>query len=165
MNDNTLNALKWIAGILNENNMPYRVGGGMATFLYGSGRKINDIDISFSGENFSRLMPLVEGYVVVEPKHYLDEKWDCITLSLAYNGQDIDLTDIDTLLMKSSDGSVWLKNKEIYQKWPDVRKEIEGVPVTLMHPKVLLEYKQHLGGEHQEFDRKFLKDLIESGQY
>jgi len=165
MNDKAFKALKWIAEILSENNIPYRLGGGMATFIYGSGRKINDIDISVSGQYFSRLMPLVEGYVMVAPKHYLDEKWDCTTLSLNYNGQDIDLTDVDTLLMKSSDGNVWLKNKEIYQKWPNVIKEIDGIPVTLMHPKVLWEYKQHLGGKHQEFDRNYLEKLIESGMY
>ncbi len=165
MNENTLKALKWISTILNEHNMPYRIGGGTATFLYGSGRQVNDIDISFSGENFSRLIPLVEEFVVIGPKHYLDEKWDCLTLSLSYDGQDIDLTDVDTLLMKSVDRNEWIKNKEIYQKWPDVIKDIEGVPVTLMHPKVLLAYKHHLAGEHQKFDREFLTKLIESDQY
>lgn len=165
MNDTTLKALKWIFGILNQNNMTYRLGGGAATFLYGSGREINDIDISISGEYFSKLIPLVEEYIVAGPEHYLNEKWDCVTLSLNYHGQEIDLTDVDTLLMKTLDGSEWLKNKEIYQKWPNVTKEVEGTKITLMHPRVLLEYKHHLGGEHQEFDRNFLKKLIESEQY
>lgn len=165
MNDNTLNALTWIVGILTKNGIPYRIGGGMATFLYGSGREVNDIDISILGEDFPKLIPLVQEYVVVGPKHYVTEKWDCTTLSLTYDGQEIDLTDADTLLMKSADGSVWIKNKEIYQKWPDVTKEVGELIVMLMHPKVLLEYKQHLSGEHQEFDRNFLTRLIESGQY
>ncbi len=30
-------------------------------------------------------MSLLEVYVVVSSKHYLDEKWDCTTLSLNYN--------------------------------------------------------------------------------
>lgn len=166
MNDHTAKALKWIIEILRRSNIPYRVGGGVATFLYGSGREINDIDISISGEYFSRLLPLVEEYVIAGPKHYLNEKWDCNTLSLNYNGQDIDLTDVNTLLMKNSDSGEWIKNKDIYQKWPDIEKTIdEGLIVNLMHPKVLLEYKHHLGGEHQEFDRSYLKKLIESGKY
>lgn len=165
MDDTTLRALKWIVEILNSHNLPYRVGGGVATFLYGSGRKVNDIDISISGENFSKLIPLVKGFVMEGPRHYVNEKWDCTTLSLNYKGQDIDLTDVNTLLMKSLDGSTWLKNKEMYQKWPDVKKDVDGLSITLMHPKVLLEYKQHLDGDHQESDRFFLKKLIESGQY
>ena len=160
MNENTFNALTWIIKILNENNIPYRVGGGTATFLYGSGRKINDIDISLSGEYFSKLVPLVERYITAGPKHYVNKKWDCTTLSLTYNGQDIDLTDVDTLLMKSSFDNTWIRNKEIYQKWPDIKKHLDGgLLVTLMHPKVLLEYKQHLDGEHQEFDRNYLKKI------
>ena len=166
MNENTLNALKWIVEILNKNNIPYRVGGGTATFLYGSDRNVNDIDISTSGEYFSKLIPLVEEYISVRPEHYVGEKWDCVTLSLSYKGQDIDLTDVDTLLMKSSFDDTWIKNKDIYEKWPDLKKDLgDGLLVTLMHPKVLLEYKEHLSGEHQEFDRNYLKKIIESGNY
>lgn len=166
MNETTFNALKWIVEILNKNNIPYRVGGGMATFLYGSGRNVKDIDISTSSKYFSELVPLVKEYITAGPGYYLNEKWDCTTLSLNYNGQDIDLTDVDTLLMKSSFDDTWIKNKEIYQKWPEIKKDLgDGTLVTLMHPKVLLEYKQHLDGEHQEFDRNYLNKIIESGNY
>lgn len=166
MSETTLSALTWIVEILNKNNIPYRVGGGAATFLYGSGRNINDIDISISGDYFPILIPFVREYITIEPKHYVGEKWDCITLSLAYHGQDIDLTDVNTLLMKSSFDDTWIKNKEIYDKLPDIKKDLgNGVLVTLMHPKVLLEYKEHLSGEHQEFDRNYLKKIIESGSY
>lgn len=166
MNETTFNALKWIVEILNKNNIPYRVGGGAATFLYSSGREINDIDISVSGDYFPKIIPLVKEYTTVEPKHYVGEKWDCITLSLKYHGQEIDLTDVNTLLMKSSFDDTWIKNKEIYEKWPDIKKDLgDDMLVTLMHPKVLLEYKEHLNGEHQEFDRNYLKKIIESGNY
>lgn len=166
MNENTFKALIWIVEILNENNIPYRVGGGTATFLYGSGRNVNDIDISTSGEYFPKLTPLVKEYITEGPKHYLNEKWNCTTLSLSYHGQEIDLTDVNTLLMKSSFDDTWIKNKELYEKWPDVKKDLgDGTLVTLMHPKVLLEYKQHLDGEHQEFDRDYLKKIIESGKW
>ncbi len=153
-------ALKWIVGILNENGIPYRIGGGLAAHLYGSGRPVKDIDISLSGKYFPVIVPLVREHIVAGPKHYLNEKWDCETLSLSYHGQDIDLTDVDTLLMRDKDDSMWIKNKEIYGKWPDVRKEVEGVTVTLMHPRVLREYKEHLSGEHQEQDRRFLDGYI-----
>ncbi len=160
MNEKTRNALKWIAGILNDNKIPYRVGGGAATYLYGSGRAVNDIDISISGKYFPVILPLVKDYIVAGPKHYKNDKWDCDTLSLNYKGQDIDLTDVDTLLMSKKDGSGWIRNKEIYQKYPDSVKEVDGVAVSLMDPRALLEYKRELDGEHQESDRKFLEEYI-----
>ena len=162
MEDKTLNALKWIAKILNENNISYRIGGGLATYIYGSGRPVNDIDISLSGKDFPTIVPLVKDYIVAGPKHYENKKWNCTTLSLEYHGQDIDMTDADTLLMSSKDGSKWIKNKDIYQKYPDVTKEVEGIEVSLMDPRVLIEYKQELSGEHQEFDIEFLKKYIET---
>ncbi len=162
MEEKALGALTWIAGILNENDIPYCIGGGMATHIYGSGRLINDIDISVSGKYFSAIVPLVKDYIIDGPKHYKNDKWDCTTISLNYAGQDIDMTDTDTLLMSKKDGTGWIKNKEIYQKYPNVIKEIDGTHVSLMDPRVLLEYKQELNGKHQESDRKFLEKYIKS---
>lgn len=162
MEEKVLNALKWVVGILNEKNIPYCIGGGTATYLYGSGRPVYDIDISVSGKYFSTIVPLVKDYIIAGPKHYKNDEWDCTTLSLNYEGQDIDMTDADTLLMSKKDGTGWIRNKEIYQKHPNVIKEIHGIHIPLMDPRVLLEYKQERDGEYQEFDRKFLKKYIES---
>ena len=160
MEERALNALKWIAGILYENNIPYCIGGGMATYLYGSDRLVNDIDISVSGKYFSVIIPLVKDHIMAGPKHYKNNKWDCTTISLDFEGQEIDITDADTLMMSKKDGSGWIRNKEIYQKYPNVIKEIDGTHVSLMDPRVLLEYKQELNDKHQEFDRKFLEKYI-----
>lgn len=162
MEAKTINALKWIVGILNENNIPYCIGGGMAVYLYGSDRPVNDIDISISGQYFPTIIPLVKDYIIAGPKHYKNDKWDCTTLSLNYEGQSIDMTDADTLLMSKKDSTGWIRNKEIYQKYPNVVKDVGGINVSLMDPRVLLEYKQELEGEHQESDRKFLEQYIKS---
>ncbi|OGM96445.1 MAG: hypothetical protein A3B86_03245 [Candidatus Yanofskybacteria bacterium RIFCSPHIGHO2_02_FULL_38_22b] len=87
MEEKTLNALKWIVGILNINNIPYCIGGGMAVYLYGSSRPVNDIDISVSGQYFPTIVPLVQDYIISGPKHYKNDKWDCTTLSLNYGGR------------------------------------------------------------------------------
>ena len=164
MKQKTVDALRWITCILNDNHIPYRIGGGLATNIYGSGRPVRDIDISISGKYFSTIVSLAQELVVAGPKHYLNEKWDCTTLSLNYHGQDIDVTDVDTLLMRDNDGIRWIRNKEIYEKYPNVTKEVDGVKVVLMDPRVLLEYKQELNGEHQDFDKKFLRKYIKSNQ-
>ncbi len=164
MNQKTHKALKWIIGILDDNNITYQIGGGLATNLYGSVRPVNDIDISLSGKYFPVIIPLVREHTIAGPKQYLSEKWDCTTLSLNYHGQDIDITDVDTLLMRNKAETEWIKNKEIYEKHPPVTKEADGVRVVLMDPRVLLEYKNELNGEHQNFDRKFLASYIKSNQ-
>lgn len=164
MEQNTFEALKWIVGILDTCHVPYRIGGGLAVHLYGSTRAVNDIDISISGKYFPDIIPYVKKFISTGPKHYLNEKWDCTTLSLDYHGQDIDLTDVDTLLMKDFGGTKWIRNKEIYKKYPDVTKELDSIKVKLMNPRVLLEYKQELSGEHQDFDKKFLENYIKSNQ-
>lgn len=58
MEEKTLNALRWIVGILNKHQVPYRIGGGFAAHIYGSNRPINDIDISLPGKYFSAIVPL-----------------------------------------------------------------------------------------------------------
>ncbi|MFZ1719753.1 MAG: hypothetical protein WAU28_00200 [Candidatus Moraniibacteriota bacterium] len=160
MEQKTTEALKWIVKILNDNRIHYRIGGGLAVALYGSTRPIKDIDISLSGKYFPVIVPIVQQFIIAGPQHYLNEKWDCATLSLNYHEQDIDLTDVDTLLMKNHEETEWIKNEIVYDKYPTITKKIEGMSVTLMHPKVLLEYKQHLSGEHQESDQKFLEQYI-----
>ena len=135
MEQKTLEALKWIVGILGDHHVPYRIGGGLATHVYGFDRPVNDIDISLSGNCFQELVRLVKEFIVAGPKQYLNEKWDCTTLSLSYHGQDIDLTDVDTLLMWDKDDTRWIRNREIYGKWPNVTREVEGVNATLMHPR------------------------------
>lgn len=159
MKNTSIKALLWIVKILNNNNIPYRLGGGMAMSLYGSKRPVNDIDISVSGKYFSTIIPLVRSYIKDGPKHYKNEKWDCDTLTLEYNKQEIDLTDIDTLLMSNKNKTRWIRNKERYIKHPDIKISIDGIEINIMSPKALIEYKKELNGKHQEEDIKFLRRI------
>jgi len=161
MEEKTMDALKWIATIFNDNNIPYRIGGGFATHLYGATRPVHDIDISVSGTYFPTIIPLVTDYITAGPKHYENEKWNCNTLSLEYYGQEIDLTDVDTLLMSNKAQTKWIKNKDIYSKHPDVTMDIDGTKVSLMHPRVIIEYKQEMEGDHHTQDLKVLENYTQ----
>jgi hypothetical protein len=50
----TIEAFKWITGLLGDNKVPYLTCGGLAPFVYGSKRAINDIDIFIPEEIFIR---------------------------------------------------------------------------------------------------------------
>ena len=147
----TQEALKWIVDILDRNNVPYKIGGGFAACVYGSPRKVNDIDISLSGEYFPVIVPEVSGYITAGPKHYLNEKWDCSTLSLNYHGQDIDMTDVDTLKMTNVGKTEWIDVKNI-RLFDAIKTDINGITISIMDPRDLIAYKKELGGEHQLID-------------
>jgi hypothetical protein len=162
MKQDTEKALLWIVKILNKLNIPYRIGGGLAVYLYGHDREINDIDISIDGNHFKEIIPFVEKYITAGPKHYKNKKWDCFTLSLNYKNQDIDITDSQTLLMSSKDGKKWIKNKKIYKKHQDKIIKFNGVSIPIMDPRVLIEYKKELIGKHQEEDILFLQKYLKN---
>jgi hypothetical protein len=158
-------ALGWIVGIFNKHHIPYRIGGGFAAHMYGSDRPVNDIDISLSGEFFPIIVSEVSSYVTSGPKHYLNEKWDCDTLSLSYNDQEIDITDIDTLKMTNKDKTKWIITKDNFRKFPNVIKNIDGIEVSLIDPRDLVAYKKELADEehpYQQIDidavEKYIKD-------
>ncbi len=154
------NALHWIVGILDKNKIPYRIGGGFAAHFYGSGRPINDIDISLSGEYFPIIVPEVSEYITAGPKHYSNEKWDCDTLSINYDGQQIDMTDINTLRMSNKEKTEWCQTKDKHRNFPNIIMNIEGIDVSLMDPRDLVAYKKHLDGDHQLIDIEAVEKYI-----
>lgn len=156
----TLNALKWIVEILDRNNIPYRIGGGFAAHIYGSKRPTNDIDVSLSGKYFPVLLPELAGYITHECKHYSNTKWDCDGLTLNYEGQDIDITDVDTLRMSNKEKTDWYQTKDNFRKFDPIPTEIEGITVSLMDPRDLVAYKEHLDGDHQVVDVEAVKEYI-----
>ncbi|NVN97032.1 hypothetical protein HXX01_02250 [Candidatus Nomurabacteria bacterium] len=148
MEPKTKDALYWIIGILDKHQIPYRIGGGFAAHFYGSDRPINDIDISLSGEYFPVIIKEVSEYITAGPKHYINEKWDCDTLSINYGGQRIDMTDIDTLRMSNKEKTEWHQTKDKYRNFPNIMTNIEGIEVSLMDPRDLVAYKKELADEN-----------------
>jgi len=55
----------------------------------------------------------------------------------------------------------WIKNKDIYSKHPDVTMDIDGTKVSLMHPRVIIEYKQEMEGDHHTQDLKVLENYTQ----
>ena len=145
---------------MDKHQVPYRIGGGFAAHIYGANRPINDIDITFPGKYFPIIIPEVTGYVAYEFGHSKDEKWDCDGLTLEYEGQEIDMTDIDTLKMSNKKKTEWLQTKDNFRKYPNVIRDVEGIKISLIDPRDLVAYKRHLDGEHQTVDVKAVEEYI-----
>lgn len=160
MQPKTLNALKWIIPILDKHKVPYRIGGGFAAHVYGATRPINDIDITCPGKYFPIIMPEISNYITYQFEHSQDEKWDCNGLTLNYNDQEIDMTDIDTLKMSNKEKTEWLQTKDFYRKFNPIPTEIEGITVSLIDPRDLVAYKKHLDGDHQLVDIEAVEKYI-----
>ena len=160
MEEKTLQALYWIVKILDKHKVPYRIGGGFAAHVYGSPRPIKDIDISFPGEYFPIIMHDVSKYIEHDLKHYSDEKWDCDGLTINYHGQEIDITDIDTLRMSNKEKTEWLRTKDKFRNFDPIPTDVGGIKVSLIDPRDLVAYKKHLDGEHQLMDIKAVENYL-----
>lgn len=160
MKQKTLNALKWIVNILNKHQIPYRIGGGFAAHMYGATRQINDIDITFPGKYFSVIIPEIYEYITYDLKNHIDKKWDCNGLTVKYDDQEIDMTDIDTLRMSNKEETKWLQTKDNFRKYPNIILNIEDMEVSIIDPRDLIAYKKHLNGEHQLVDIKAVEEYI-----
>lgn len=163
MEEKTINALKWIVEILNKNKIPYRIGGGFAAHIYGSARPIRDIDITFPGKYFSMIMSDVSEYIKYDLGHYSNEKWDCDGLTLNYYGQEIDITDIDTLRMSSKELTKWFQTKDNFRKFDPILTNVNNIEVFLIDPRDLIAYKKELaddGHQYQLIDIKAIEEYI-----
>jgi len=161
LSSKVLSGLRWITDILDRNNIPYKIGGGFAAKIYGSPREVKDIDISLSGKYFDIIVLEVKEYITDGPKHYLNEKWDCNTLSVNYKGQDIDMTDVDTLKMTTLNQSKWINVKDI-RLFDGIVTDINGIKALIMDPRDLIEYKKELGGEHQQVDIEYIQKYLDN---
>ena len=165
LEEKTINALKWIIDILDKNNIPYRIGGGLAAHIYGSERSVNDIDISLSGKYFNLIIPEVKDYLKSGVKYYSGEKWDCNYLSITYHNQKIDITDIDTLRMSNKEQTEWFQTKDHFCKFPNVSKIINGINVSVIDPRDLIAYKKELADKdhlYQLTDIEAVEKYIEN---
>lgn len=162
MQEKTLKALHFIVGILDKHHISYRIGGGFAAHVYGATRPVNDIDISLSGEYFPIIVSETKDYIHSGPKHYSNEKWDCDTLVLDYQGQEMDITDIDTLRMSNFDMTKWYQTKDNFRKFPTITTKIDGIDVSIIDPRDLVAYKSEMDGEHQASDVEAVKEYIKN---
>lgn len=160
----TIEALRFIVEIFNRHNVPYRIGGGFAAHVYGSSRPIKDIDITFPGKYFPIIMSDVSEYIEHELKHYSNEKWDCDGLTLNYYGQEIDITDINTLQMSNLKMTEWYQTKNNFRKFDPILTDVNGIKISLIDPRDLVAYKKELADEghlYQLVDIKAIQEYID----
>lgn len=147
----TEEALKWIVEILNKHNIIFRISGGFAAKIYGSTRELADIDIGIKENEFAKILPEIEPFLVDgDPGHYKDKEWDLVAGRLNYGGQFIDICVIDSLRFFNKRDSKWDQipfNPETFT-WHD----LHGIKIPIIAKNDLIEYKEKLDREVDRID-------------
>ena len=154
----TINALKWIVGILDNKKIPFQISGGFVAKLYGSNRMINDIDIDVPESEFKSIEEEVKPYIIFGPMHINDGKWDMEIMTLKYEDQEIDIGGAYDTKISNNDRTKWIPFPVDYSKIR--RLKIQDVEVNIVSPEELIKYKQHLDGKHQVEDIEAVRNYI-----
>lgn len=138
---NTREAFNWIVDILEKENIPFVISGGLAARYYGAKRKLADIDIEVSKLDIPLIASKVNQYIVFGPKRYIDNNWDLELLTLKYKGQEIDIADKDSKLFNKHSNK-WESSNSNNDKY--TKGEILGRIVKIESMEELMKYKTKL---------------------
>ncbi len=138
---NTKQAFLWITNILEENNIKYKISGGFAARIYGSKRRLADIDVEVLKKDIKKIYKIVNDFVIYKPQQYKDENWDLTLMTIKYKNQEIDIASFEAKIFN-----------KILKKWiirpgefEDVNKiNIYGVNVPVEKKNSLINYKKML---------------------
>ena len=142
-------ALRWIAKILKNSKVPFEISGGLAAKVYGSTRTLADIDTEIPKKNFSVVARQVQPYIIFGPKRYRDKHWDVFLMTLDYEGQKIDISELKAKIFDHSKKR-WVVisanlTKAVNKKVLSTREPVE--------PKAsLIKYKKELSRRVDKID-------------
>ena len=156
--EKTINALQWIVDILDSHKIDYLISGGFAGKIFGSNRELHDIDINISEKDFSKILSEISKYIIYGPSRYKDDKWDCELITLNYEGQEIDISGIETILISNKERTKWIHFSTDFSKTLDI--DLSGIKIKVIDPKNFIEYKKELDGDHQIDDIKAAERYI-----
>ncbi|MDX1646919.1 MAG: YdeI/OmpD-associated family protein [Longimicrobiales bacterium] len=150
-------ALHWIIGLLDEQQIPYQIVGGLAARAYGARRPLADIDIYVPDEGaLDAIGSAAEGHLVATPRRHRDAHWDLTFLELRPHGWTVELA-------AASSARVWDRRVQTWRP-AEIRFELgeertaAGVDLLVMPRRQLVDYKNGLG---RAVD---LVDLVELGE-
>jgi hypothetical protein len=150
----TTKAFLWIAGVLKEAGIYFRISGGFAARLYGAQRELADIDIELAASSFAPILEAVSPFIIFGPARYLDQEFDLPLLTLQYEGQEIDLVLHGQSKIFDRPTGKWI---ELCIDFSDDNSfEVFGLQVPVISKADLIEYKRRLQREADLEDLRFL---------
>ncbi len=144
-----------IVSILRKHNVSFQIAGGLAARVYGSTRKLADIDIYIPFDGFEKILLDVKQHIVFGPGHHKSDLWDLVYLKLDYDGQIIELGDADNTKFRNANTGQWVK-EDIDFSTSEIR-EIFSISVPVMPKDKLLSYKSKLQRDVDKIDLEQIK--------
>ncbi len=153
--NNTKKALIWITNILKNHAICFQITGGLAARVYGSTRKLIDIDIDISEKDFEKIREEVKPFIIFGPSHFKSENWDLFLMTLNYDGQEIDLSAVENTRIYDNKNKIWV---EIITDFSKVQyKDIDGLMLPVIEREALMAYKKILARPVDLLDLKYLE--------
>lgn len=150
----TKEAFNWIIDTLETHKVPYRISGGFAARLYGSKRKLADIDVEILDSGFKKILVDIKNYIKIGPKKFEDKNMKTYGVVMNYKGQILELSGTKTEYLFDINKKKWIKSRIDLSKI--TRKNVYGRSVKVIRRKDLIEYKRKLQREVDVRDLKFL---------
>ena len=152
-------ALAWIVTLLNDNNSPFSICGGLAAQFYGAKRPLNDIDLFVPAQYFDTVVNAGKAYISKPAQHYCEaaEGWDLEYVQFIYKGVKIEVGSAKGVKIFDSVSSTWQALTIDFEN--TVKGELFGVPVSVMPKEDLIAYKTSLGRDVDRIDIQSLSSF------
>jgi hypothetical protein len=142
---NHAKALHWIVLLLRNHDVPFLICGGLAAIGYGSKRAINDIDLFVPSERFREVVYLGASYISKPAQRYCEaaEGWDLEYVQFKHSGVKIEVGNPDGAKILNSATNRWVSLELDFSSIET--RSVLGIPLPLMKPEALADYKHKLG--------------------
>lgn len=157
-NKKAIEALKWIVNILESNDVPYQIEGGLAAMCYGSTRELIDIDIFIPNFGFTNISKAVKKYSQFGPDYHVGTHWKLIYQILNFNNQQIELCDANNAEYLDTKNNVWIKRDIDFSKAENITEF--GIKIKVIPRLDLIEYKGRLSRDVDLIDIEQIDKLV-----
>lgn len=135
-------ALLWIIDLLEVNDIPFIISGGLAAKIYGATRNLNDIDIGIEDKNLRFVSNIVSAYIIEPLQDYSDSTFTVKWMSLKYHLQEIEVFGINSAKIYDYKIKKWSKLPlNIHEV---ERKKIFSRTVNVIPKDILVAYKRKI---------------------
>lgn len=152
ISENHIKALKLVIPVFEQNNITYRITGGLAGNLYGSQWQLHDIDIGVAKKDIDKVVELFKEYIAIDLMRIVDDEFDLLMMTLEMFGVDIEIYQAEDAFVYNGDTAVKLNGDfSIYNII-----YFQGLELRVEPLEEIIHYKELLGRENDLADLRRL---------
>lgn len=118
------------------------ISGGFAANIYGSNRRLADIDIEIPDKKIYEIQRDVNKFIIFGPKRYKDREFDLLLMTLKFKAQEIDICGINSQRLFNKKTKKWDTKRIDLSK--ATKKKTYNLIVPVMPLKDLISYKKKI---------------------